>query len=496
MYLKYTTEKKGRYNVSHTQTKERDSPQFIKRIQYTYNKMHHRPMYLYALFILGLPVYIFTFIFYLFRKKDDTYAKLKKELEDELHDSEYSRQMLEEFKKQIRDKKAFFNETIDEQEINTLARSWTDEQINQEIAQRVDEQLKILGKEKQTYFRFMYHLLGKPLFVYLTLIPGFLMYGLIYIYSNPFVKYIFDRLLMTVFVIMGVIIFVFTVLYISPFDPAANILGETATKEQIAKFNTIHGLDKSYILQLFDSIKGIFTFNLGLSFEGNEDVAESIMNRFPITMKLAVISLVMAMIIAIPIGIISATMPNSFLDYSFMFIALIGLSIPNFWQGLIFILMFAIKLQWLPATFNPANALSMIMPIIVLGTALTASVARMTRSSMLEIIHEDYMMTAKSKGLSNRQVLWKHAIRNAMIPIITVIGLLFAGMLGGAAVTEKVFNISGIGSYIVDKQFIPDIPSIMAGVVYVAITISLVNVIIDIMYAFFDPRIRSKMKEY
>ncbi|MNC47540.1 Dipeptide transport system permease protein DppB [compost metagenome] len=135
------------------------------------------------------------------------------------------------------------------------------------------------------------------------------------------------------------------------------------------------------------------------------------------------------------------------------------------------------------------------MPVIVLGTSLAAAVARMTRSSMLEVINEDYVLTAKAKGLGKRQVLLRHVISNAMIPIITVIGLQFGGMLGGSAVTEKVFNISGLGSYIVDKQFIPDIPSVMGGVVYTAITISLINVIIDIMYAFFDPRIRAKMKQ-
>lgn len=178
-----------------------------------------------------------------------------------------------------------------------------------------------------------------------------------------------------------------------------------------------------------------------------------------------------------------------------MFIALIGLSIPSFWQGLVFILNFSIKLHLLPATYNPQNWLSIIMPVIVLGTSLAAAVARMTRSSMLEVINEDYVLTAKAKGLGKRQVLLRHVISNAMIPIITVIGLQFGGMLGGSAVTEKVFNISGLGSYIVDKQFIPDIPSVMGGVVYTAITISLINVIIDIMYAFFDPRIRAKMKQ-
>ena len=135
------------------------------------------------------------------------------------------------------------------------------------------------------------------------------------------------------------------------------------------------------------------------------------------------------------------------------------------------------------------------MPVVVLGTGLTASIARMMRSSLLEIIHEDYIITARAKGLTKSQMLWKHAVGNAMIPVITVIGLMFGGMLGGAAVTEKVFNIKGIGSYIVDKQFIPDIPAIMGGVVYIAITISLVNLLIDILYAFLDPRIRSKMKQ-
>lgn len=300
---------------------------------------------------------------------------------------------------------------------------------------------------------------------------------------------------MSVLVIAGVSVLVFTILYLSPFDPAANLLGEAATKEQIASFNHTYGLDLPYLAQLWNAVKGIFTFDLGASFTGNEDVAASIANKFPITLTIAIFSLLMAVVIAIPVGIISATRQNTFLDYSFMFIALIGLSIPNFWQGLIFILNFSIKLQWLPATYNPQNLLSIIMPVIVLGTGLTASVARMTRSSMLEIINEDYIITAKAKGLNERQVLWKHAIGNAMIPIITVIGLLFGDMLGGAAVTEKVFNISGIGSYIVDKQFIPDIPAIMGGVIYIAITISLVNVLIDILYAFFDPRIRSKMKQ-
>lgn len=469
---------------------------FLNKVQFMFGKIQHRFIYALTLFILGLPVYLFTFILYLFSKKDHTYDQLQKQVDETLAEEGLLTKLEEKYIKQLQMKQQFFNEKESAEQLEAQARKWAREDVEKEKRHRIEEGLRLVGKEKKTFTSFMQKQFSQPWFFLLTLIPGLLMYAFMYVYSNPYIKYIWDRLIMTIFVILGVIVFVFTILYISPFDPAANILGETATAEQIERFNALHGLDQSYFLQLWDAIRGIFTLDLGLSFEGNEDISASIMNRFPVTVKLAVISLLMAMVIAIPIGIISATRPNSFLDYTFMFVALIGLSIPNFWQGLIFILTFSIKLQWLPATFNPTNSLSMIMPIIVLGTALTASVARMTRASMLEIMHEDYMMTAKSKGLSNRQVLWKHAIRNAMIPITTVIGLLFGGMLGGAAVTEKVFNISGIGSYIVDKQFIPDIPSIMAGVVYVAITISLVNVIIDIMYAFFDPRIRSKMKEY
>src|SRR5690606_31107060 len=152
------------------------------------------------------------------------------------------------------------------------------------------------------------------------------------------------------------------------------------------------------------------------------NIIASIANKFPVTLQITILSLIMAIVIAIPVGIISAIRPNSFLDYSFMIIALIGLSIPSFWQGLIFILTFSLELKWFPATYNPGNWLSLVLPIVVLGTSLTASIARMTRSSMLEVIHEDYIITAKAKGLSERKVITKHAIRNAMIPIITVIG--------------------------------------------------------------------------
>ncbi|MFC5604308.1 ABC transporter permease [Sporosarcina koreensis] len=455
---------------------------------------HKRALYRFLLYLTGLPLHLLVYLFYLLKRKDDTYEATIAEVERELSDGRRN-EYIKEYEGQLLRKAAFFQEKRSREEIRREAEKLADERLKDEVILRTDERLAQIGTKKETYSAYFLSLLERPLFLVASLVPGVVMYVWLLLISNPFLKYIMERLVQSVFVIIGVGILVFSILYISPFDPASNILGESATPEQIAAFNRIHGLDLPYLQQLWNALKGIASFDLGSSFAGSEDVASSIANKFPITFTIAMFSVLMAIVIAIPVGILSATRPNSFLDTTFMFIALIGLSIPNFWQGLIFILNFSIKLNWLPATYSPGNALSMIMPVVVLGTALTASIARMMRSSLLEIIHEDYIITARAKGLTKSQMLWKHAVGNAMIPVITVIGLLFGGMLGGAAVTEKVFNIKGIGSYIVDKQFIPDIPAIMGGVVYIAITISLVNLLIDILYAFLDPRIRSKMKQ-
>uniref|UniRef100_UPI00403F2319 ABC transporter permease n=1 Tax=Sporosarcina sp. FSL W8-0480 TaxID=2954701 RepID=UPI00403F2319 len=461
----------------------------------TYNEAHGRSMYRFLLYLTGLPLHILVYLFYLLKKKDRTYEATMADVQRELTDEGRKDHLFHEYKDQLLRKAEFFQQKKNPNEIRLQAEKLAAERFQQEVGRRTDERLSQVGVRKETYSSYFLSLLERPMFLLATLVPGVLMYAWLFLISNPFLKYIMERLVQSVFVIIGVGILVFSILYISPFDPASNILGESATKEQIAAFNQIHGLDLPYLQQLWNALKGIATFDLGSSFAGNEDIASSIANKFPITLTIAIFSVLMAIVIAIPVGILSATRPNSFLDTTFMFIALLGLSIPNFWQGLIFILNFSIKLGWLSATYTPGNALSIIMPVVVLGTGLTASIARMMRSSLLEIIHEDYIITARAKGLTKSQMLWKHAVGNAMIPVITVIGLMFGGMLGGAAVTEKVFNIKGIGSYIVDKQFIPDVPAIMGGVVYIAITISLVNLLIDILYAFLDPRIRSKMKQ-
>ncbi|MBD8034025.1 ABC transporter permease [Solibacillus merdavium] len=457
----------------------------------SFQKNASRKSYYFTYVLLGLLVHIITFPIYMVNRSKSTYAENAMNVKQQIIDSGKVIQWQQQYEAEERTKAQFFKQSIIEQEIAVKAKQLAQMKLEREA----EKTLTTTGILKNSYKNYFSNLLKQPLFLLITIIPGIFMYALLLITSNPFIRFIFERLLQSVFVIIGVATLVFTILYISPFDPARNLLGVEATPAQIENFNKLYGLDQPYLVQLWHSLSGLFTFDLGTSFAGKEDVTQSILNKFPVTLEIAMFSLLMAIAIAIPVGIISAVRPNSFIDYVFMFVALIGLSIPSFWQGLIFILTFSLELKWFPATYNPNNWMSIVLPIIVLGTSITASIARMTRSSMLEVIHEDYIITAKAKGLSERKVITKHAIRNAMIPIITVIGLLFGGMLGGAAVTEKVFNISGIGSYIVDKQFIPDIPAILGGVVYIAITISVVNMLIDILYAFFDPRIRSKMKK-
>ncbi|WP_436967847.1 ABC transporter permease [Brevibacillus parabrevis] len=461
----------------------------------TCNKMFRYPPYRLLLLLLGAPVTLAVWLVYLYRRKTGLYSSELEKANRELTAAHYKDELRAELKEQLLRKHVFFGQQVSPQKLDSQVEKAVEAEFQAALKERTEQLLQQADQKRPSFAGTFQSLLESPLFLAVSLLPGILMYVLLLLYSNPYLKYIFERLVMSVFVILGVAVTVFTILYLSPLNPAASILGETATAEQIAAFNHRYGLDQPYLVQLWNNIQGIFTFDLGNSFVGNEEITETIGRKLPITLTLTVTSLLLAVAIALPLGIISAVKRNSFFDYAFMFIALIGLSIPSFWQGLVFILTFSIKLHWLPASYSPQNWLSILMPVVVLGTSLTASIARMTRSSTLEVIHEDYMLTARAKGLSQRQLLLGHAVRNALIPIITVIGLQFGAMMGGSSVTEKVFNINGIGSYIVDVQFIPDIPGIIGGVVYTAIVISLANVVVDILYAFFDPRIRSRMKQ-
>lgn len=347
---------------------------------------------------------------------------------------------------------------------------------------------------RQSFIQFLCRALDNKVLLALSIITSFPMYILLLIFANPYSRYIFERLIMMIFVAFGVVFVVFTILHFASSNPAANVLGETATQEKIDAFNKVYGLDQPYIVQLFNNLKNLATFNLGNSYTGNEDVMAAILRKFPITLEMTIYAFLIAVIISIPLGILSAVKANSAVDYVFMFIALVGLSLPAFWLGMLLILQFAINTHLLPASYMEGNKLSLLLPAIVAGVHLAASLARNTRSALLEVLNQDYIVTAKAKGLSNARVIVKHALGNAMIPIVTVAGLQFGGSLGGSAIIEKVFNIKGIGSYIIDKQFLPDIPAILGGVVYVSIVISLVNLAVDLLYVALDPRIKSRLK--
>lgn len=459
----------------------------INNITHNIYRMQKLFLYRIAIIIFGIFTYIFIWI-----KKYILYRHYKKLYRNNYIYSENEFEKLaEEYSLHIEKEKEILSKNISELEKEKRIKKYIDN-IKKSTNKYNDKEIKSNIEDSAILKR----LLENDIFFIYSIIFSLPMYILIYIFSHWYMKYLFERIVMMFFVMFGVIFLVFTILYISPMDSAVNILGQDATKEQIEAFNKSYGLDKPYIEQLFYSFKSIITFDLGKSYVGNEDIFSAIARKFPVTLSISFLSLLLAIIIAIPAGIISSVKQYSIFDYVFMLIALIGLSIPNFWIGLILILNFSINLNILPASFAIDNIKSYIMPTIVLGTGLSASVARMTRASMLEIKSAEFVLTARSKGLNESIVIFRHIFKNALIPIITVVGMQLGSILGGAAVTEKVFNIKGIGSYIVDKQFIPDIPVILAGVVYISIVVSIVNLIVDILYAFLDPRIKSDMKNY
>ena len=397
---------------------------------------------------------------------------------------------------QVKKKNAYFNKNASEADVEKQAKAIAEKNFSTILNDKAKEVAEMQGIKEVTMSSCYSDLMDNMGFRVLSIIISLPMYIIMYLFTKPIGKYATERIFMMIFVLFGVVWLVFTILYIAPMDAAKNILGQTATKDMIDSFNRIHGLDQPYLVQLLETIKKLVTFDMGLAYQGNEPVMEALAARFPITLQVTFSSMFVALLIAIPAGIISAIKPYSTFDYVAMFFALLGLSIPNFWLGLMLVLAFAIKLNWLPATFDPNNWMTLIMPAIVVGTGMSASIARMTRSSMLEVKNSDYILTARAKGLPESKVVLKHILGNAMIPIVTTVGMSFGGLLGGASVTEKVFNINGIGSYIVAKQFIPDIPVVLGGVVYISVVVSIVNLVIDILYAYIDPRIKSKMKNY
>ncbi|WP_302324907.1 ABC transporter permease [Enterocloster bolteae] len=302
-------------------------------------------------------------------------------------------------------------------------------------------------------------------------------------------KFTMKRLVYLVLVLVGVSFLVFLLLYMTPGDPVRMMLGESATPEAQAELRLELGLDDPFLVQYGRYIKNIVVHqDLGTSYSTRRPVLDEIMTVFPNTVKLATAAIIIAVILGTFLGIVSVVKQNSLLDNAVMVLALIGTSAPIFWIGILMIILFSVNLGWLPPS-GFGSFKQLIMPALALGMQSTAVVARMTRSSMLEVIRQDFVKTARAKGQKESVVIMKHVFRNALIPVITVVGLQFGTLLGGAMLTEVVFSIPGVGRLMIEAIKQRDFPIVQGSVLFVAACFSLVNLAVDLLYAVVDPKV-------
>lgn len=310
-------------------------------------------------------------------------------------------------------------------------------------------------------------------------------------------NYILKRILALIPVMFIVGIFVFFIIHLIPGNPAAMMLGPEATPEEIDAFSRSMGLDRPIPIQFVEWISNVIKGDFGMSlfFQGQQ-VTKVVFEHFKVTLTLTVLGVILAIILGIITGVIAAINHNNLLDRIIMVITSAGVSIPNFWLGLMLVLFFSIRLSILPpAGFKPLSAglgeslRYLILPAITLAFGQTSLIARMTRSNMLEVLRSDYVRTAKAKGLSELTVNYKHALKNVLIPVITIIGLSFANLMGGAVVTEQIFNIPGVGRLLIKSVFTRDYPVIEGIVLYIAAMWVIINLVTDVLYVIIDPRI-------
>lgn len=333
--------------------------------------------------------------------------------------------------------------------------------------------------------------------------------------------YIFKRLLSLIPVLLGITLLVFGFLHLIPGDPAVVLLGERATPEQVTAVRSQLGLDKPLPTQYLTFLGNLLRFNLGTSIISGIPIATELKTRWPATFELSLAAMAIALIIGIPAGILAAVRKNRWLDHLTMTGSLLGVSLPVYWLGLLLIYLFAVNLHWLPPsgrisveagfTFHPITGFylldallqlngsllldvlsHLVLPALTLGTIPLAILARITRSAMLDTLSQDYIRTAKAKGVPQFWVVCQHALKNALLPISTIIGLQFGTLLGGAILTETIFAWPGIGSWIYQGILERDYPVVQGGVVFVAIAFVLINLVVDLSYSSIDPRIQYK----
>jgi peptide/nickel transport system permease protein len=304
-------------------------------------------------------------------------------------------------------------------------------------------------------------------------------------------RYILKRLLMLIPVLLGVVFIIFFIMDLAPGDPVYQVAGEQATAAELQALRVKMGLDGNIFTRYMRYIKNMVRGNLGSSYISKRDVMKTYLERLPNTLLLASVTMLVAISVSIPLGVIAAVHQNSIKDTVSMVLALLGLSMPNFWLGLLLIILFSLKLKWLPS--GGKNGIeSIILPALTVGLGLAALMTRTTRSSMLDVVRQDYLRTARSKGVTEKKVINKHALKNALIPIITVFGIQFSNVLGGSVLAETVFSWPGVGRLVVDAINQRDIPMVTGALVMTTMLVSVVNLLVDIVYAYVDPRIKAQ----
>lgn len=302
--------------------------------------------------------------------------------------------------------------------------------------------------------------------------------------------YTLKRILALIPVLLGVSLLVFGSLYLTPGDPLSAVLGEAVvSKEQMDALRQQYGFDDPIYVQYLRFAGRALQGDLGRSYRYNQPVLQQIRDQLPATVQLTLAAMLFAVLLGVPLGVLAAIYHNTWVDFTAMLVALAGISIPTFWSGLILLLIFALELGWLPAT-GTQGWQRLLMPAFTLGYGAAAIIARLTRSSMLEVLRQAYVTTARAKGLPGRLVIVRHTLKNALIPVITIVGLQFGNLLAGAVVVETVFSRQGIGRLLVDAILSKDFPTVQGTVLLVALVYVLINLAVDLSYAAVDPRIR------
>lgn len=303
-------------------------------------------------------------------------------------------------------------------------------------------------------------------------------------------QYIIRRFLQMIPITLGILTLIFSLIHLIPGDPAAQIAGEGASAKDIASVRTSLGLDQPLWKQYVTYITHLAKGDLGTSFRTGESVAKEIGARYPATIQLALGAMFVALLVAFPLGIISAIYRNSWIDNVARFFALIGVSMPSFWFGPLLIIAFAINHQWFPVSGREAGLKSLVLPSITMGLALAAILTRMIRVSLAEELNQLYVTTAIAKGVSRAKAIFRHALKNALIPVITILALQFGSLLTGAIITEQIFSWPGLGRLLIQSISTRDYPQVQASILVIALTYIMVNFLSDLLYGVVDPRIK------